>query len=387
MSSKQKIYLDNAATTPLDSAVIEVMSELMSKVYGNPSSVHALGRNARVVIENSRKKIATLIHAAPAEIIFTSCGTEANNMALRGAVASLNITKIISSPIEHHSVLETVEELKKNNKITVDYVDLDEFGNVDVTSLEKLLVESEEDTILVSLMHANNEIGNMLPIENIAELCKKHNAFFHSDTVQSMGFYEFDVRKFEPDFITCSAHKFHGPKGVGFLFINQKNRIKPLLTGGSQERNMRAGTENIHGIAGMAKAFELAHENMDKNNKHINDLKRYFMEQIERIVPEIQYNGNPKGNSLDKLLNISFPNSDMDEMLLYNFDIDGVCVSGGSACSSGSNMASHVLKVLQTDMNKPAIRFSFSRNNTKQELDYTLDLIKNWYCSNKSVKL
>lgn len=372
----KKIYFDNAATTPLDPKVIEVMVDAMKNTYGNPSSVHAIGRQARVVVEEARKKVASYINAAPAEIFFTASGTEANNMVLRSAVNDLGINHIITSPIEHHAVLETAEILEHQKNITLSLVQLDEFGSVDLNSLEEILEQNRSKKTLVSLMHANNEIGNILPLKKVVELCKKYGVLFHSDSVQTMGHFEFDVRMLNVDFLTCSAHKFHGPKGVGFLFVNQNVQLKPIITGGGQERNMRAGTENIYGIVGLAKAMEIAYSNLTENQKYIRELKNYMLEQLEKQVKGITFNGNPKGDSLNKIINVNFPHSEMDEMLLYNFDIEGIYVSGGSACASGTSIGSHVLEAIKADKTRPAIRFSFSKYNTKEEIDTTIKVIK-----------
>lgn len=378
---KKKIYLDNAATTPLDPEVIEVMVSVMKNTYGNPSSVHAVGRQARVVIEEARKKVASYINAAPAEIFFTAGATEANNMVLRSAVQDLGVNHIIASPIEHHAVLETAETIEHQKNIQLSLVKLDEYGSVDLKNLEELLSANQDKKTLVSLMHGNNEIGNILPLKKVVELCKKYGALFHSDTVQTMAHYEFDVRALNIDFLTCSAHKFHGPKGIGFLFVNQNIQLKPIITGGGQERNMRAGTENIYGIAGLAKAMEIAYVNLNEHQSYIQGLKTYMIAQLEQHVKGVTFNGNPKGESLYTVLNVNFPNSEMDEMLLFNFDIEGVCVSGGSACASGSSVGSHVLEAINSDKTKPAIRFSFSKYNTKEEIDFTIKLVKKWFKS------
>lgn len=373
--STMRIYLDNAATTPIDPEVVKAMVPILENNFGNPSSIHCLGRESRVIIEQSRKKIAKFINAAPAEIFFTAGGTEADNMVLRSAVNDLGVNHIITSPIEHHAVIDTAECMSKCDEVELSLVKHDEKGYVDLNYLEELLANNSDKTTLVSLMHANNEIGNKIPLKKVAKLCKKYNAFFHSDTVQTMCHYSFDVRELGVDFLTCSAHKFHGPKGVGFLFINQDIQIKPIITGGAQERNMRAGTENIYGIVGLTKAMEIAHDDMEGHQNHVQGLKSYMIEKLEQMVPGICFNGDPKGDSLYTVLNVTFPNSEMDEMLLYNFDIEGICVSGGSACSSGSNVGSHVLRGIGADMTKPAIRFSFSKFNTKAEIDKTLEVI------------
>jgi cysteine desulfurase len=372
-----KVYLDNAATTAMDKEVIEAIIPLMEDCYGNPSSIHSFGRKSRAIIETSRKNVAKFINAAPSEIVFTGGGTEADNMVLRCAVQHSGVTHIITSAVEHHAVIDTAKNLAENNKqLKVSLVKLNARGYVDVAHLSELLEEQDGRKTLVSLMHANNEIGNRLPLKEIAALCKKHHALFHSDTVQTMGHYEFDVRTLDIDFLTCSAHKFHGPKGVGFLYVNQKTQIKPIITGGAQERNLRAGTENIIGIVGLTKAMEVAYRDLGTHQNQIQGIKTYMIEQLEALIPEITFNGDPKGDSLYTVLNVQFPNSKMDEMLLYNFDIEGVAVSGGSACSSGSNVGSHVLEHIGSDMTKPSIRFSFSKYTTKEEIDYTMSVIK-----------
>lgn len=374
-----KIYLDNAATTPIDLEVVKAMLPILENNFGNPSSIHSLGRESRVLIEQARKKVASFINAAPSEIFFTAGGTEADNMVLRSAVNDLGVNHIITSPLEHHAVIDTAEYLGNGESVKLSLVKHDEKGYVDLVYLEQLLVENNNKKTLVSLMHANNEIGNKIPLKKVNDLCKQYGAYFHSDTVQTMCHYKFDVRELGIDFLTCSAHKFHGPKGIGFLFINQDVQIKPIITGGAQERNMRAGTENIYGIVGLTKAMEIANEELEEHHNHIQGLKTYMIEQLEKQVPGISFNGDPKGDSLYTVLNVTFPNSEMDEMLLYNFDIEGICVSGGSACSSGSNIGSHVLRGIGADMTKPAIRFSFSKFNTKEELDITLNVIKDLF--------
>ncbi|MCB0409109.1 MAG: cysteine desulfurase [Flavobacteriales bacterium] len=377
-----KVYLDNAATTAIDPEVVQAMIPVLEKNYGNPSSIHSLGRESRVIIEQARKKVASFINAAPAEIFFTGGGTEADNMVLRSAVQDLGVNHIITSPIEHHAVIDTAEVVEKNQGIKLSLVKHDAQGYVDLNSLEQLLAENKDRTTLVSLMHANNEIGNRIPLKKVADLCKQYGAYFHSDTVQTMCHYSFDVRELDIDFLTCSAHKFHGPKGIGFLFVNQDIQIKPIITGGAQERNMRAGTENIYGIVGLTKAMEIAYRDLDAHQKHVQGLKTYMIKQLKENIPSISFNGDPEGDSLYTVLNVTFPNSEMDEMLLYNFDIEGVCVSGGSACSSGSNVGSHVLRGIGADMTKPAIRFSFSKFNTKEEIDYTIKVIKELFAVN-----
>lgn len=375
-----KVYLDNAATTPMDREVIDAIIPIMENGFGNPSSIHFFGRGTRAIIEKSRKQVAKYINANPSEIVFTGGGTEADNMVLRCAVNDCGVTHIITSATEHHAVIDTAEVLEKNYpNLKLSLVKHDEKGYVDIDSLIQLLEENKDRKTLVSLMHANNEIGNKLPLKRVSEICKQYGAIFHSDTVQTMCHYSFDVRELGIDFLTCSAHKFHGPKGVGFLFVNQDIQIKPIITGGAQERNVRAGTENIIGIVGLTKAMEIAYRDLEEHQNHVQGLKTYMIEQLEAIIPGITFNGDPKGDSLYTVLNVQFPNSEMDEMLLYNFDIEGIAVSGGSACSSGSNVGSHVLRNIGSDMTKPSIRFSFSKYNTKKEIDYTISTIKDLF--------
>ncbi|MCB0402081.1 MAG: cysteine desulfurase [Flavobacteriales bacterium] len=371
-----KVYLDNAATTPMDPEVIEAMIPIMKENFGNPSSIHSFGRSSRAIIEKARKQVAGFINAAPGEIFFTGGGTEADNMVLRCSVEDLGVDHIITSATEHHAVIDTAEVIAGKKGIELSLVKHDAKGYVDIENLKQLLEANRDRKTLVSLMHANNEIGNRLPIKQVADLCKQYGAYFHSDTVQTMCHYRFDVRELGVDFITCSAHKFHGPKGVGFLFVNQNIQLKPMITGGAQERNVRAGTENIIGIVGLTKAMEVAYRDLEAHQEHVQGLKTYMIEQLEATIPGVTFNGDPKGDSLYTVLNVQFPNSEMDEMLLYNFDIEGVAVSGGSACSSGSNVGSHVLRNIGADMTKPSIRFSFSKFNTKAEIDYTIKVIK-----------
>jgi cysteine desulfurase len=366
-----KVYLDNAATTPIDEKVVEAMLPVLREQFGNPSSIHGYGRQARAVIEKARKQVAGFLNVSPAEIFFTSGGTEADNMSIRCAVNDLGIKHAITSKIEHHAVLHTLEALEKAGSIKLSFVKLNPDGHVDLDSLEELL--KNNDRSFVSLMHANNEIGNLIDLVKVGELCRKYNAIFHSDTVQTMAHYTFDLQKIPVDFITCSAHKFHGPKGIGFLYVNSNVRIKPLIYGGAQERNMRGGTENIYGIVGLAKAMEIALGEVDEHHAHILGLKNYMIEQLEQNIPGVEFNGDAKGNSLYTVLNVCFPKTDIAEMLLFNLDIDGIAASGGSACSSGSDQGSHVLRQVQKDMERPSVRFSFSKYNTKEEIDFVME--------------
>lgn len=369
-----KVYLDNAATTPIDEKVVEAMLPVLKEQFGNPSSIHGYGRQARAVIEKARKQVAGFLNVSPAEIFFTSGGTEADNMAIRCAINDLGIKHAITSKIEHHAVLHTLEALEKSGTIKLSFVKLTPEGHVDLESLEELLKNNERS--LVSLMHANNEIGNLIDLVKVGELCRKYNAIFHSDTVQTMAHYRFDLQKTPIDFVTCSAHKFHGPKGIGFLYVNSNVRIKPLIYGGAQERNMRGGTENIYGIVGLAKAMEIALSAVDEHHAHILGLKNYMIEQLEATISGVDFNGDAKGNSLYTVLNVCFPKTDVAEMLLFNLDIDGIAASGGSACSSGSDQGSHVLRQVQKDMERPSVRFSFSKYNTREEIDFVVGKLK-----------
>lgn len=373
----KSVYFDNAATTPIDSEVIRVMHDSMQENFGNPSSTHQFGRKAKNVVENARKNIAKVLNVSAAEIIFTAGGTEADNLILYNAVTNLEVTRIISSKIEHHAVLHTIEFLKSEHQIEVDYVNVDAHGNVDVEHLESLLKESNKKT-LVSLMYINNEIGNILPWISIGELCQKHNALFHSDTVQAIGHYKIDLQEIPIDFIVASAHKFHGPKGVGFAYFKKGFGIKPILHGGDQEKGARSSTENVHSILGMEKALLLATESLEQDKQHMNELKTYFMKGLQVLNSKIRFNGN--SGDIEKssctILNVLLPVS--NDMLLFSLDLNGIAVSGGSACQSGSNAGSHVLHEIlnEKDEELTSIRFSFSRYSTKEEVDYTLDKLK-----------
>ncbi len=364
------IYLDNAATTQNDAEVIEAICKVMEENYGNPSSVHAFGRKARAEIEKARRTVSSYLKVSPAEIFFTSGGTEADNMAILCSIRDLDIKHIITSKIEHHAILHSVEAAQSNGDVKVSFVNLTENGHVDLAHLEEL-IQTEEKT-LVSLMHANNEIGNLIDLKKVSVLCRANGAYLHSDTVQTMSHYEFNLSELDIDFITASAHKFHGPKGVGFLYINSNVRIKPMIHGGSQERNMRGGTENIYGIVGLSKAMEVAYRDLESHQTHVQGLKTYMIEQLRKSIPDVRFNGDAEGESLYTILNVCFPDTPISEMLLFNLDIMGISASGGSACSSGSNVGSHVLAELVRDMNRPAIRFSFSKYNTKKEIDHTV---------------
>ncbi len=374
MSATKRVYLDNAATTPIDSEVIDAMLSLMKEHYGNPSSTHADGRVVRTYIEEARRTVAKLMGCTPGEIFFTSGGTEADNMAIRKAVECLNVKHIITSPIEHHAVLHTVEELNKQGKAAMHLVKLTPKGYVDMQHLEELL--KEFPNALVSLMHANNEIGNMIDIEATGNLCKQYNAYFHCDTVQTVGHIKFDLSKLNVHFIACAAHKFNGPKGVGFIYVNSNCKIDPYITGGGQERNMRGGTENVTGIVGLAKALEICYRDLEKDHEKIAGLKQYMKARLLQEIPNITFNGDPEGNSSYTVLNTSFPPSPIAEMMLFKLDIAGISASGGSACSSGSNIGSHVLAALGADPNRAAVRFSFGKFNTKEDIDFTIEQLK-----------
>lgn len=369
------VYFDNAATTALDQAVIDVMVQTMNDNFGNPSSIHAHGRESKTIVEKARRTVAKLLHASPAEIFFTSGGTEADNMAIVRAIEAYGITHAVSSPIEHHAVLHTLEELQKDGKIHLDFLRLDQKGNIDLAHLEELLAKNPRT--FVSIMHANNELGNITDIQKVSDICNQYDAILHSDTVQTMGHYAHDLSKLKIDFITAAAHKFHGPKGVGFLYINSRNKIKPLIHGGAQERNMRGGTENVYGIVGLAKALEIAYAEMDAHQQQIQSLKDYMKAQLIQHIPDISFNGETEANkSLYTVLNVSLPCTDMGDMLLFNLDIKGVSASGGSACSSGSDIGSHVLRGIGADPKRPSVRFSFSKFNTKEEVDFVVQTLK-----------
>ncbi|MBK1440449.1 cysteine desulfurase [Parapedobacter sp. ISTM3] len=370
-----QVYLDNAATTALDPEVLSAMVETMEKYYGNPSSIHAHGRQVKAIVEQARKTVARLLNVAPAEIFFTSGGTEADNTAIVRGIIDHGITHAITSPLEHHAVLHTLEELQKSGVIRLTLLNVDQQGRVDLHQLEKLLSESPRS--FVSLMHANNEIGTLTDIEYVSALCKQYNALFHSDTVQTMGHYVHDLAKLQIDFVTGAAHKFHGPKGVGFLYVNHNTKIKPFIYGGAQERNMRGGTENVYGIVGLAKALELAYAHIDEHRQYIQGLKDYMIAQLKASIPDIRFNGDiSPQNSLYTVLNVSFPCTDIADMMLFNLDISGISASGGSACSSGSDIGSHVLNAIGSDAKRPCVRFSFCKNNTRQEIDFVVGKLR-----------
>lgn len=373
-----KVYLDNAATTAIDPQVLEAMMPYLTQNYGNPSSIHAFGRETKAAIERARKSIAKSLNASVGEIFFTSGGTESANQVIKNAVSGYSLKHIISTKIEHHCVLHPVQELGKSGTVEVHYLNLDKQGNIDFNQLEELLKLHGKET-LVALMHANNEIGNMLDIDRVGALCHEHGALFFSDTVQTMAHCDIDVQQTQVHYLQGSAHKFHGPKGVGFVYISSAHQLKPYLHGGAQERNMRAGTENLYGIVGMAKALELANEHAAEEKGYIRGLKEYFWEQLQQAIPGVAINGNYGDNSLYTVLNVSFPKTDTSDFLVYNLDIAGIAASAGSACTSGSDQGSHVLAELPIEEGRTSVRFSFSRLNTKEELDYVIGKLKEFF--------
>lgn len=354
--------------------MIETMARAMRDNFGNPSSIYAEGRTARAAIEQARKQVAHYLGASIGEVFFTSCGTESNNMALKCAVRDLGVQRILSSPIEHHCVLHSLDSLERLGQVEREAVKMDAHGRPVLSHLEQLLKSSDKKT-MVSLMHSNNEIGAMIDLQEVGELCREHGALFHTDTVQTIGYYPIDVSKTPISFLSGSAHKFYGPKGVGFIYINGNNIIKPYLDGGAQERNMRGGTENIYGILGLAKAMQLAYDNLEERRQKVTDVRNYMKAQLEAHFDNLQFNGDPE-NGHYKLLSVAFPPSDKADLLLLNLDIAGVSVSGGSACSSGADAGSHVIEALKGDPGRKTIRFSFSHNNTREEVDEVVAKLK-----------
>jgi cysteine desulfurase len=369
-----RIYLDNAATTPLEPEVLDAMMPYLTEKFGNPSSIYSYGRESKMAIEGARKSVAKILGCTPGEIFFTSGGTESSNTAIRAAVRDLGCTHIISSPIEHHATLYTVQEMDKRGKARAEWVNLTDDGHIDLAHLEEILQSSDEKT-LVTLMHANNEVGNLLDIHAAGTLCEQYGAIFHSDTVQTVGHYPFDLKNTPVHFINGAGHKFGGPKGVGILYIKAGLGINPLIRGGSQERNMRAGTENLYGIVGFAKALELAAARYEEDKNYVSGLKSYMCGKLREKFPASRCNGDVGDKALYTVLNVSFPKSNKTEMLLMNLDMAGICVSGGSACSSGASSVSHVIKALYNGQSEELvpIRFSFSRHNTKEEVDAVVE--------------
>jgi cysteine desulfurase len=371
----KRIYFDNAATTALDPEVLDAMMPYLTERFGNPSSIYSYGRESRLAIESARKSVARILNAHPAEIFFTSGGTESSNTAITAAIRDLGCKHIISSELEHHATLHTVDYLHNNDEITRSYVKVLPNGHIDLQDLERLL-SSTKQKCLVTLMHANNEIGNILDIHAVGNCCKKYGAVFHSDTVQTVGHFPFDLRNTPVHFVTGAGHKFHGPKGIGILYVNENVRINPYIHGGSQERNMRAGTENLYGIVGFAKALELATARYDQESEYIKSMKLHMYEKLKKEIKCVTFNGDPLGNSLYTVLSVSFPKSEKSEMLLFNLDINNICASGGSACTSGAEQGSHVIRAINNNPNQVTVRFSFSRHNTKDEVDSVVEQLK-----------
>lgn len=376
----KKVYLDNAATTQMREEVVAKMTTVLTETYGNPSSIHAFGRSGKTLVEQARKTIAKFLNVAASEIIFTSGGTEADNLVLNSAVRDLGVKRIITSQIEHHAVLYTVNHLSEFYGTKVEYVNIDECGKVNLEHLAELLNLSDEKT-LVSLMHVNNEIGNLTDIQKVGEICKAKNALFHSDTVQSVGHFELDLSQIKVDFTAVSAHKFHGPKGIGFAFIRKNSGLQPLIFGGEQERGFRAGTESVHNIVGMEEAMKLSYEHLEEEREYISSLKEYLIERLKSEIPGVKFNGACDNfeDSTYTLVNVCLPiSAEKALMLLFQLDLNGIACSKGSACQSGSDKGSHVLNAFlnDEDLAKPSIRFSFSRYNTKEEMDYVVKVLK-----------
>lgn len=375
-----EVYFDNAATSPIRPEVVVAMNEVMSSTYGNPSSTHAFGRAAKAYIETARKQIAAHLHAAPQEIIFTSGGTESDNMILQCAVKDLGVTTIISSEIEHHAILHALDTFP-SEQVQVKYVKVDADGSVDLDHLETMLQAHAAAKKLVTLMHVNNEIGNILDLARVGTLCKQYNSYFHSDAVQGVGHYPFNLKTLPIDFLSAAAHKFHGPKGIGFSFIRKDSGLTPFICGGGQERGLRAGTESVHNIVGMQKALDLAYEHLETEKAYILDLKHYFLSELKRIFPDLHCNG--KSGELSggtyNLLNVALPvPAEKAALLDFHLDLKGIACSKGSACQSGSGKGSHVLRVIQNEslQKKPSIRFSFSKYNTREEVDYVVGVLR-----------
>lgn len=375
----KSVYFDSAATTQLREEVIEKMTSVMREAYGNASSTHAYGRSAKAIVEQARKTVAKYLNVSASEIVFTSGGTEADNLAIRSAVRDLGVTEIITSRIEHHAVLHTVDQMEKEYGTSIKFVDLDEDGHVDYAHLAELLKSPAKK--LVSLMHVNNEVGNLLDIERVGNMCKESDTLFHSDTVQSIGHFELDLQKMHIDFMAVSAHKFHGPKGVGFAFIRKNSGLKPLIFGGEQERGYRAGTEAIHNIAGLEEALKQAYDNLEEERVYIQGIKKYFIQRLKTEFPSVTFNGTSDDmkRSTYTLLNVCLPIApEKAPILLFQLDLKGIACSKGSACQSGAAKASHVLSQIlcYEDMQKPSLRFSFCKYNTKEEVDYVIEVLK-----------
>jgi len=374
-----RIYLDNAATTPLDPEVFEAMKPFMLEDFGNPSSTHGHGRKVRAALESARKKVAELLNCTPGEIIFTSGGTEADNAIIRSAVETYGLKHAITSPIEHHAVTHSLDHLAKQSIIQIQHVNLEAKGHVDLIQLEELLKKYPK--ALVSLMHANNEIGNLLDIEAVGNLCHTYQAYLHSDMVQTVGHYRHDMKKLKVHGMAAAAHKFHGPKGVGFMYLNKDKKIHSFMQGGAQERNMRGGTENVYGIIGLAKALEICYRDMDEHKAYIEGLKSRMIEKLKEAVPGVTFHGDSENldRSLYTVLNVSLPESEENEMLLFNLDLQGISVSGGSACASGASTGSHVLGAIYPNSKRGAVRFSFSKYNKPEEVDFVANKLAEIY--------
>ena len=374
-----KVYFDNAATTPLRKEIITSMTDLMNQSYGNPSSTHTFGRKAKTVLENSRREIANHFNVSSKEIIFTSGGTESDNMILRSAVESYGIETIVTSKIEHHAVLNVVEYLSTKN-IKIEYVEINQDGSININNLESIL-ESDNSKKLVSLMHVNNEIGNILDLQNVSKICKKNSCLFHTDAVQSVGHYEIDLNKIPVDFLSASAHKFHGPKGIGFSFIRNTSKLKPFIIGGGQEWGARAGTESVYNVVGMSTALTIAYENLEIESKHIKNIKLYFVKKLKELFPDVVFNGNSQG--FDKntytIVNVALPIIPHKiDLLNFHLDLKGIACSKGSACQSGSSSGSHVINHLRKNNKWPSLRFSFSIFNSIDEVDYLMKTLKSF---------
>ena len=369
-----RVYLDNAATTPMAPEVVAAMSDVLLNHFGNPSSTHSYGRSSKALLETARRNIAQHLNCSSSELFFTSGGTEADNLACHIAVQELGVKRIISTSIEHHAVGHTVEMYRDRYNVQLHNLSLDAQGHIDLSELDALL--KDPIPTLVSLMHANNEIATLIPLSQIAQLCRSYGAYFHSDTVQTMGHYTFDLKAMDVDFITCAAHKFHGPKGIGFLYVNKRIKMAPMILGGSQERGFRGGTENLAGIVGLSKAFDLAYEDLQGHQSHVQGLKSYMMGRLKDHFSNIAFHGDttPEG-SLYTVLNVCFPPTEKASMLLFTLDLKGVAVSGGSACTSGAAKGSHVLEGIGADMTRPNVRFSFSRYTTREEIDFALEQV------------
>lgn len=371
-----RVYFDNAATTPISEEVVAAMIPVLREQYGNPSSIHAEGRSVRALIESARKTVAQCIGASTGEIFFTSGGTESNNMALKCAVRDLGVKRIVSSPLEHHCGLHTIEALAHFEGVEVVWLPVDAKGYVNLEALESTLQTGGETKTLVSLMHANNEVGTMLDLERVSALCRQYGALLHTDTVQTVGHFPVNVQKTPVHFLSGAAHKFHGPKGIGFIYISAEAPIKPFIDGGSQERNMRGGTENVYGIVGLAKALDLACKEMEPRSAYILEIRNYLKTRLLETFEDMEFNGDPDGDSLYTVLSVAFPPSPKNEMLLFSLDIAGISVSGGSACSSGTEKGSHVLEAIGADPQRKSVRFSFSHYNTRAEVDFVIEKLK-----------